>query len=158
VIASTAAWNAAWLALDGFLKPLTLRTNCNEASRISASLAGGSKLKSGLIFLHMGISSILTRYPLRVFHFPAGSYVSRVTPVLKFFDPVSVMSTGFFQIVEQAFSTSKDDRRDQELVSIDEVIHNQHPDKPAAAGNQDILAGLLLYFRDCSSAICPEDG
>src|SRR2546425_1097321 len=44
-IASTAARNAASLAFDGLLKPLTLRTNCNEAARISSSVTGGSKLK-----------------------------------------------------------------------------------------------------------------
>src|SRR2546425_35939 len=43
-IASTAAKKAASLAFDGLLKPLTLRTNCNAAARISSSVAGGSKL------------------------------------------------------------------------------------------------------------------
>src|SRR6266536_3516420 len=52
-IASTAARNAASFAFDGLLKPLTFRTNCSEAARISSSVTGGSKLKSSLIFLHM---------------------------------------------------------------------------------------------------------
>jgi hypothetical protein len=34
-------------------KPLILRTNCRDAARISTSVAGGSKLKSGLMLLHM---------------------------------------------------------------------------------------------------------
>jgi hypothetical protein len=45
------------LAFEGTLKPLSLRTNCSDASRISSSVAGGSKLKSVLIFLHMGDSA-----------------------------------------------------------------------------------------------------
>src|SRR5882724_5555774 len=49
----TARSNASSLALDGRLKPLSLRTNCSEASRISSSVAGGSKLKSVLMLRHM---------------------------------------------------------------------------------------------------------
>src|SRR5713101_9586503 len=52
-ISSTAARNAASLAFDGLLKPLTFRTNCSEAARISSSVTGGSKLKRVLMFLHM---------------------------------------------------------------------------------------------------------
>ena len=51
-ISSTAARNAASLAFDGLLKPLTFLTNCNEAARTSSSVTGGWKLKSVLIFLH----------------------------------------------------------------------------------------------------------
>ena len=58
-ISSTAARNAASLAFDGLLKPLTLRTNCNEAARISSSVAGGSKLKRLLMFLHICVTSIV---------------------------------------------------------------------------------------------------
>lgn len=51
---SSTAWvNAASLTFDGVLKPLNLRTNCNDAARISCSVAGGSKLNSVLMFLHM---------------------------------------------------------------------------------------------------------
>src|SRR5947208_8629713 len=57
-ISSTAARNAASLAFDGLLKPLTLRTNCNEAARISSSVAGGSKLKRLLMFLHICVTSM----------------------------------------------------------------------------------------------------
>ena len=46
--------NAARLACDGALKPLSLRTNCSEAARISSSVAGGAKLNSVLMFLHIG--------------------------------------------------------------------------------------------------------
>src|SRR2546426_4085067 len=58
-ISSTTARNAASLAFDGLLKPLTFRTNCNEAARISSSVTGGSKLKSVLMFLHISVTSIL---------------------------------------------------------------------------------------------------
>src|SRR5437867_7030073 len=54
---STAASKAASLAFDGLLNPLTFRTNCNEAARISSSVAGGAKLKRGLIFLHIWVTS-----------------------------------------------------------------------------------------------------
>jgi hypothetical protein len=51
---SMAVLKEASLALEGLLKPLIFRTNCREASRISASVTGGSKLKRFLMFLHMG--------------------------------------------------------------------------------------------------------
>jgi hypothetical protein len=41
--------------LDGVLKPLIFLTNCSEAARISSSLAGGSKLKSVRMFLHISL-------------------------------------------------------------------------------------------------------
>ncbi len=50
---STAQSKAAALALDGTLKPLSLRTNCSDASRISSSVAGGSKLNRVLMLRHM---------------------------------------------------------------------------------------------------------
>ncbi len=53
-ISSIAAWNEASLALDGLLKPLIFLTNCSEAARTSSGVTGGSKLKSVLIFRHMG--------------------------------------------------------------------------------------------------------
>src|SRR5690606_3060358 len=52
--ASTAAANAASLARDGLWNPLTFRTYWSAAARTSASVAGGSKLKSGLMLRHMG--------------------------------------------------------------------------------------------------------
>lgn len=52
-MASTAARKDVSFALDGFVKPLIFRTNCKEASRISSDVAGGSKLKSGLMFRHI---------------------------------------------------------------------------------------------------------
>ncbi|EWS63092.1 hypothetical protein Y695_03675 [Hydrogenophaga sp. T4] len=55
---ATARSNAASFAFDGTLKPLSLRTNCSEASRISNSLAGGSKLNSVLMLRHMGRSCV----------------------------------------------------------------------------------------------------
>jgi hypothetical protein len=42
------------LAFDGLAKPLSFRTNCNEAALASSGVTGGSKLKSVLMFLHMG--------------------------------------------------------------------------------------------------------
>ena len=50
---STARLNASSFAFDGLVKPLILRTNCNDAARISSSFTGGAKLKSGLIFRHI---------------------------------------------------------------------------------------------------------
>src|SRR4030095_9542488 len=54
-MSSTARSNAASFALDGCVKPLSLRTNCSDASRISALVAGGSKLKSVFMLRHMAI-------------------------------------------------------------------------------------------------------
>jgi hypothetical protein len=56
-ISSTAAKNAASLAFDGLLKPLTFLTNCNEAARISSPVTGGWKLKSVFMFLHTVVTS-----------------------------------------------------------------------------------------------------
>src|SRR5882672_643546 len=53
-IASTAPRNAGSLVFDGLVKPDTLRTNCSEAARTSASVTGGSKLNKILMLLHMG--------------------------------------------------------------------------------------------------------
>ena len=58
-ILSTAPRNAASLAFDGLLKPLTFLTNCNEAARISSSVTGGSKLKRVRMFLHTIVTSNL---------------------------------------------------------------------------------------------------
>ena len=52
-MAATAALKAASFARDGLVKPLILRTYCNDAAWISSSVAGGSKLNSGLMFLHI---------------------------------------------------------------------------------------------------------
>ena len=52
-ISSTAVENDDWFACDGLLNPLIFLTNCSAADRISSSVMGGSKLKRGLIFLHM---------------------------------------------------------------------------------------------------------
>jgi hypothetical protein len=46
---------ASSFAFDGFVKPLIFLTNCNDAARTSSSVTGGSKLKSGLMFRHMGL-------------------------------------------------------------------------------------------------------
>src|SRR5580693_3297081 len=51
---SIAVRNSASLALDGLLNPVIFLTNCSEAARTSSSVTGGSKLKRGLMFLHMG--------------------------------------------------------------------------------------------------------
>jgi hypothetical protein len=53
VTSSTARSNASSFALDGLVNPQIFLTNWSDASRISASVAGGSKLNSVLMFLHM---------------------------------------------------------------------------------------------------------
>ena len=53
VTSSTARLNAASLTLDGLVNPDSLRTNCSDAARTSSSVAGGSKLKSVLMFRHI---------------------------------------------------------------------------------------------------------
>src|SRR5262245_59119262 len=50
---STARLNAGSLLFDGAVKPDSLRTNCSDAARTSSSVAGGSKLNSVLMLLHM---------------------------------------------------------------------------------------------------------
>src|SRR5947208_2646909 len=55
VIPSTAARKAASFAFDGLLKPLTLRTNCRAAARISSSVTGGAKLNRILMFRHISV-------------------------------------------------------------------------------------------------------
>jgi hypothetical protein len=50
----------ASFACDGLLKPVIFLMNCSEAARTSSGVTGGSKLKSGLMFLH--ISSYTFRY------------------------------------------------------------------------------------------------
>jgi hypothetical protein len=41
---STPRSNASWSNTAGFWRPLTLRTYCSAAARISSSVVGGSKL------------------------------------------------------------------------------------------------------------------
>jgi hypothetical protein len=53
-MSSTAARNEASFAFDGLLNPVIFLTNWIEADRISSAVTGGSKLKRGLMFLHMG--------------------------------------------------------------------------------------------------------
>src|SRR5215813_4477937 len=50
---STARANTASLDLDGFVKPLSLRTNWRDDARISSPVAGGVKLCSVLMLRHM---------------------------------------------------------------------------------------------------------
>lgn len=52
---STARSNAAWFAFEGLVKPLSFLTNCTDAARTSSSVAGGSKLNSVLMFLHIAL-------------------------------------------------------------------------------------------------------
>ena len=69
VMSSTAVLNAASLARDGRAVPLSLRTNWSADARISSPVAGGSKLASVLIFLHMsGFLLIVLPEPERVHH------------------------------------------------------------------------------------------
>ena len=53
MISFTAWSNAASFARDGLVVPAIFRTNCKEASRTSASVAGGAKLNKGRMFRHM---------------------------------------------------------------------------------------------------------
>src|SRR6476646_11419915 len=62
-ISASARSNASWLAAEGFVVPLTLRTNCRAASWTSREVAGGSKLFSGRMLRHM--ASSLRRTPTR---------------------------------------------------------------------------------------------
>ena len=52
-ISATARSNASAFALDGFVDPLTLRTNCSAAACTSSFVAAGSKLWRVWMFLHM---------------------------------------------------------------------------------------------------------
>ena len=62
-ISATARSKAAWLAWDGLVVPLTLRTYCSAAAATSSSVAGGSKLLSGRMLRHMprGYVGLATR-------------------------------------------------------------------------------------------------
>ena len=53
VISSTAVLKTPSFFLDGEVAPLIFRTNWSDAARISSSVAGGSKLNNGLMFLHI---------------------------------------------------------------------------------------------------------
>jgi hypothetical protein len=53
VTSSTARLNAASFAFDGFVVPLSFRTNCSADARISSGVAGGAKLASTLMLRHM---------------------------------------------------------------------------------------------------------
>src|SRR3954447_1563004 len=50
---STARWKSSSFALEGLFAPLSLRTNCSDEARISASVAGGAKLASVRMLRHM---------------------------------------------------------------------------------------------------------
>jgi hypothetical protein len=50
---ATAAWKESSLVFEGLVKPLIFLTNCSEAARISSSVAGGAKLKRGLMLRHI---------------------------------------------------------------------------------------------------------
>src|SRR6266700_2319513 len=53
---STARSNAASLAFEGSVKPLSLRTNCSAEERISSSVAGGSKLNKVRMLRHIELA------------------------------------------------------------------------------------------------------
>src|SRR5688500_11142050 len=61
VTSSTALSKTSSLAFDGAVNPLSLRTNCSDAARTSSSVAGGSKLNSVLMLLHMAHRSGVVR-------------------------------------------------------------------------------------------------
>jgi hypothetical protein len=64
-ISSTAARNEASFVLDGLLNPVIFLTNWIEADRISSAVTGGSKLKRGLMFLHMGVWRLALAFGVR---------------------------------------------------------------------------------------------
>src|SRR5713226_170707 len=76
-ISSTAARNAASLALDGLLKPLIFLTNWSDAARISSAVTGGSKLKSVLIFLHIPLTSTRLGFLCRSLQLKSGLMLRR---------------------------------------------------------------------------------
>ncbi len=53
VTSSTARLNGSSFARDGFVVPLSFRTNCTAEARLSSSVAGGEKFANVLMFLHM---------------------------------------------------------------------------------------------------------
>ena len=61
---STASSNTASFAFDGLVNPLSFRTNCFDAARTSSSVAGGSKLKSVLMFRPYMIGASMPTEPL----------------------------------------------------------------------------------------------
>src|SRR3712207_6307869 len=52
---ATARSKTSWLACEGFVVPLILRTYCRAAARTSSEVAGGSKLWSWRMFRHMPV-------------------------------------------------------------------------------------------------------
>src|SRR5437764_386139 len=88
---SIARLNAASFAFDGALKPLSFRTNCSEAARISSSLAGGSKLNSVRIFRHMWMSRPRRDPEGSRYRWPARPALSCELPV---FDPMRLVRFG----------------------------------------------------------------
>jgi hypothetical protein len=66
VTSSTAALNAASFVRDGCVDPLNFRTNCSADARISSSVAGGSKLDSVLMFLHIPIVYLIFLIQARI--------------------------------------------------------------------------------------------
>lgn len=90
-ISSTAVANAASFACEGLLKPLSFRTNCNEAARISSCVAGGLKLNSVLMFRHMAV--FLWRF---------GSRENEKTEIADFFPPGVLLA----KIISDSLPTS----------------------------------------------------
>ena len=72
---ATARSNASMLALEGVLKPESLRTNCTAEAWISSSVAGGSKLNRVLMFRHIIGSLAGTHVEARNLIWPPGSAI-----------------------------------------------------------------------------------
>lgn len=87
-MSSTARSNAKRLAFDGLSNPLSFRTNWSDAARISSSVAGGSKLKSVLMLLHMAPSP-LNRVPLQRIT-PGFTLAQRSLALTAMIEPASV--------------------------------------------------------------------
>src|SRR5262249_45366502 len=91
---STARSNATAFTLDGALKPLNFRTNCSDAAQISSSVAGGSKLNSVLMLLH--ICSRTAKAPPSLAQRPRASarQASSLSRQLSIFYPVRLIRRG----------------------------------------------------------------
>jgi hypothetical protein len=114
-ISSTAARNADSFAFDGLLNPVIFLTNWIEADRISSAVTGGSKLKRGLMFLHMGglgvqrsaLTKVLLQYQ-RVISMAATTNATPECLELSVLDPgqtetdtkKSASRENFYQIIE----------------------------------------------------------
>jgi len=157
VTSSTATRNAGSLARDGLLKPLSFLTNCSAAARISSSVTGGSKLKRGLMFLHMHAIPILddttvqarslTELTMREQHFVPGSD-SASDPRQRAGVPMLRLSFSLLTF-QSASGSSNEEPRSAYLLSIESIR------LPASARNRFRLCGIP-DIRGVAATVCYE--